>query len=686
MEPEVSDRSALAELFADEASRSEGRVMSIADLDVEEAEQDCRRIVAEKTGYDVALIEADMYIQEDLGIDSLKQVEIAAEVWRRYPVIKREELFRFSEARTVGDLSTMLREVLTGPRPALRHSGGVPFAQAHVTLRPLPAVDVRTDAYPDRPCALMPDDGGDLCAALGRALTDAGWLVHRLMLPGVPGDGPAARPLDDWTEGALVDRLSEPEARRVDLCVVPVSRSHTTGADEMVTRLTHATLLAKRVCPALTETARSGSRAAFVTVTQLDGALGYAGAGGDPVAASAAGLNGLVKTVALEAAEVYCRALDFAPGMDPSAIGKAFLREIADVATDLREVALDGSQRRAPVLSDTPRAAAARPAGHRGTHRRRRPVGHRWRSRHHRMVPHRAGRGAPVRLCTPRPYPTRGRAGVGARPADPRGAARSARRTDGVRRSGFRRRDAGGHRPRQTAAITRLRTLRATLDELRSRGARADYVCADVRDARSVAQALAPHAARITGVIHAAGVLGDRPLAGMTAESVGPVIGTKLSGLHHVLAALDADRLRHLVVFSSVTGLWGNLRQADYALANEALTRAACAVKAAFPARRVLPLVWGGRGKAAWPRASTACSPRPKCPCCRGRRAPHTSAHAWVPATATTASPSSGPAPPGSTASTSCPKRGSPPCATWTGWSASPCCATTGSAAIRWCP
>ncbi|MGO4430988.1 KR domain-containing protein, partial [Streptomyces sp. MCAF7] len=85
----------------------------------------------------------------------------------------------------------------------------------------------------------------------------------------------------------------------------------------------------------------------------------------------------------------------------------------------------------------------------------------------------------------------------------------------------------------------------------------------------------------------------DQFLADKDAEGVGRVVGTKLTGLGNVLDALDAERLRHLVVFTSVSGIYGNLRQADYALANEALSRFVCAWKARRPDRHATALAWG---------------------------------------------------------------------------------------------
>ncbi|MDT0448439.1 SDR family NAD(P)-dependent oxidoreductase [Streptomyces hesseae] len=556
------DRSALAELVAahrdGEPDRpATGRPPAV---DREELDRVFRQVVAEKTGYDVDMIEPHLSVQEDLGIDSLKQVEIAAEVWRRYPAITREELFRFSEARTVAELSEMLERILAAPDRALRHAEDVPLGRAFPVLRPLPAVDVRTDAYPDRPCAVLLDDGGALCAAAAGALRPAGWRVLRLLLPGVrTGAGTSAEDvqvLADLSEEALVRGVDSllTAAERVDLCAIAMSRPAGTGADEVIARLRHAVLVAKHLCPPLKESAARGTRAAFVALTGLDGRLGYAGAGGDPVAALAGGLGGLVKSVALEASPLFCRALDVAPELSADAIGAAFLAEVSDCATDVREVGWDGTLRRTPVLAAAPEPVVpARPAP--------------------------ADLSADDLLLV-----TGGASGITAWCV----AALAAERPCGfvlLGRTGLAA-DQADEPPRQ-------RRIRSLVEELRSLGAEAHYVAADVRDATALATALAPYAGRVTGVVHGAGVLGDSTLGELAAESVARVVDTKLAGLHNVLSCLDPDRLRRLVLFASVSGYWGNVRQTDYALANEALTRYGLAFAAARPRCRVTPVVWG---------------------------------------------------------------------------------------------
>ncbi|MFG2178132.1 beta-ketoacyl synthase N-terminal-like domain-containing protein [Streptomyces abikoensis] len=599
--PHAERRSALAELWA--AQKGEVAATGTTDigsLDPDEVEGVFRAVIAEKTGYDVDMIEPDMDIQADLGIDSLKQVEIGAEMWRRYPVIARSEMYRFSEARTVRELTAIAQEVIAEPRPQLLSPVvGTALGSAWVTPVDLPAVDVREDAYPESPHALLIDDAGGLGRLLADALTTRGWRVSRLALPGAATETPG---LTDWAEDTLAARLAEllADGTRLDLCVLPVSRepddsddSGETNADRIITRLRHAILVAKHTRPALEAAARTGTRAGLVTVTRLDGALGYAGSGGDTAAALAGGLGGLVKTLALEATTLFCRALDLAPGLSDEDAGAAFATELADLAGDVREVGVDTTGRRAPRVSGTPWPRSPVTATE-------------VELSEDDVLLVTGGAGGVTAWCVEELVRAH-RCGcvlLGRTPLTDEPAWAAALDGPEELRAALeaRARDAGedpGEEPARTrveeelALLVRQRGIRAFLATLRSYGAEAVYAAADVRDPDAVAAALAPYADRITGVLHGAGVLRDRPLAETDPDGIAAVVDTKPAGLRNVLAPLDAARLRHLVLFTSVAGIWGNLRQADYALANEALNRFGCAWQAARPHCRVVPIAFG---------------------------------------------------------------------------------------------
>ncbi|OIJ97378.1 hypothetical protein BIV23_31280 [Streptomyces monashensis] len=609
--PHAESRSALAELWAAQKGEVAATgTMDIGTLDPDEVERVFRAVIAEKTGYDVDMIEPDMDIQADLGIDSLKQVEIGAEMYRRYPVVARSELYRFSEARTVRDLTVIAQEVIANPQPQLVSPAvGTAVGTAWVTLADLPAVDVRDGTYPERPHGLLIDDGGGLVPLLADALTTRGWRVSRLALPGTGVSSPR---LPDWGEDTLATGLAEllADGTRLDLCVLPVSRETGVGvgtdpggtdpdgsnpdgtaADRIVTRLQHAILVAKHTRPALEAAARSGTRAGLVAVTRLDGALGYAGSGGDATAALAGGLGGLVKTVALEATTLFCRALDLDLGLSDEDAGAAFAAELADLAGDVREVGVDATGRRTPRVSGTPWPRTPAAAGIRLTA--------------DDVLLVTGATGGVTAWCVEDLVRVH-RCGcilLGRTPlTDEPGWAAALDGPEELRAAlEARARDAGenpGEEPARTRVeeelglLVRQRRIRALLTTLRSHGAEAEYVAADVREPDAVATALAPHAGRVTGVLHAAGVLGDRPLAEANPGGIAAVVDTK-TGLRHVLAALDATRLRHLVLFTSVAGIWGNMRQADYTLANEALNRFGCAWQAAHPHCRVVPIAFG---------------------------------------------------------------------------------------------
>ena len=69
-------------------------------------------------------------------------------------------------------------------------------------------------------------------------------------------------------------------------------------------------------------------------------------------------------------------------------------------------------------------------------------------------------------------------------------------------------------------------------------------------------------------------------------------MATKLTGATVLAATLQPATLRFLVLFSSVSGRFGNRGQADYAAANEGLNKLAQQLNAEWPGR-VVAINWG---------------------------------------------------------------------------------------------
>jgi acyl transferase domain-containing protein/NADP-dependent 3-hydroxy acid dehydrogenase YdfG/acyl carrier protein len=97
------------------------------------------------------------------------------------------------------------------------------------------------------------------------------------------------------------------------------------------------------------------------------------------------------------------------------------------------------------------------------------------------------------------------------------------------------------------------------------------YRTADCTRRRELEQLLAwilDHHGRLTGVIHAAGALRDRGLFAKQREDVDAVMRPKVEGALLVDEVTRGCALECFCVFSSLTGLWGNAGQTDYAAAN----------------------------------------------------------------------------------------------------------------------
>ncbi|WP_194818493.1 type I polyketide synthase [Nocardia sp. XZ_19_385] len=470
-------------------------------------------IVSAKTGYPVDTLDGDMEIEADLGIDSIKRVEIMGALRERFPAAAIADADELAELRV---LDNIVDFVVGGQEADVHPKGesGLGIARQFAQPSPLSAADRVYRPYRQQPVALLAGEGSDLLARVSAALTAHGWAVHRgeeipetldlvLYAPGRPADFPGA-----------------------------------------TRQLREAVLLAARTQRALESAAREG-RAAFVTLTGAPGT--------DPASAALSGVSGLVKTLAIEAPALFCRAIELGDGLEHAAAAELAVAEIYDARTDLAVVRHDGSGGRyTEVLTDEP------PTGP--------PV-----AELQTADPHVAEFGVDDFLVV-----TGGGRGVTAACA----IALARRHRCGMLLLGRSESDGADE-------------ISATLADLERIGVEAQYLTVDVTDGPAVGTALAPYRARITGIVHGAGVLADQLILNKRASDVDRVLGAKLLGLHSVLAATDQERMRHIVLFSSVAGFFGNKGQADYAVANEALNGIAAALKRARPDSRVTAINWG---------------------------------------------------------------------------------------------
>lgn len=147
-------------------------------------------------------------------------------------------------------------------------------------------------------------------------------------------------------------------------------------------------------------------------------------------------------------------------------------------------------------------------------------------------------------------------------------------------------------------AVLSQREIAATLHAVAAAGGKAVYARADVTNSRELREAVGDGLQRLgasglEGVIHGAGVIADRRIEEKTADDFELVYAVKVDGLQNLLTCVEPEDLQFVILFTSVAGFYGNVGQADYALANAVLDTTAHRLRARYPNCRILALNWG---------------------------------------------------------------------------------------------
>lgn len=144
--------------------------------------------------------------------------------------------------------------------------------------------------------------------------------------------------------------------------------------------------------------------------------------------------------------------------------------------------------------------------------------------------------------------------------------------------------------------------LRGNLSRMAGTGVEAHYVAADVTDADAVRCAVREFEDRlgpVTAILHGAGANVPKLLSSLDEAACIRTLAPKVLGARHLIDAVDPHRLRLFVAFGSIIARTGLPGEADYALANEWLTRLVERLDRDRPACRCLVLewsVWSGTG------------------------------------------------------------------------------------------
>ncbi|MFJ3801178.1 SDR family oxidoreductase [Streptomyces sp. NPDC090088] len=516
-------------------------------------------IVADKTGYPVEMLASDMDLEADLGVDSIKRVQILSALRTEAPDLPAVETSELGRLRTVGDIVGKLRDgdAPEAPRPT-------PDAPASAPIpTPVPLAHHAVRAVPAPASGLEPAglDGGTL------AVTDDGTGVAPHIVRLLTGHGLSATVVTEVPDDAHgVVFLGGPQG---------------TATPDDALAVHHAAFRAARTVAPRFE----NGTGVFVTVQDTGGDFGTGGRAG--TGAWAGGLAALTRTAAREWPGVSAKAIDCArEGRTVEAVAEAVVRELL-TGGDTVDVGLRADGTRL-TLRDVEITGPGESGAEDGT------VGP-----DSVIVATGGARGvtAASLLALARAHQPRiallGRSPLDDEPADLRGAADE----PALRRAVIER---GGGSPAEVratvAAVLAAREVRATLAALEEAGSKVRYLAVDVRDETALAGALdeiREEWGPVTGIVHGAGVLADKRLGDKTDADFDRVFDTKARGLRALLAATADDPLDALCVFSSVAARHGNAGQSDYAMANEVLNQVALAERAARPGCRVSAIAWG---------------------------------------------------------------------------------------------
>jgi acyl transferase domain-containing protein/NAD(P)-dependent dehydrogenase (short-subunit alcohol dehydrogenase family) len=532
------------------------------------------QVVAEKTGYPTEMLNLDMGLDSDLGVDSIKRVEIMAALRTHLPdapEIKPEHLGTLQTLRQVVEFLTagtsnkpaIIPQTFQAIKPAPKTGGtaadtrGARLDRKVIRLARLDGDELRPIAsFPAGSLVWLTCDGSELSKQIDDLLRKRGLKVHR----------------------ATVDELllTKGEAPAGLILLWP----SVGGGDDF---LKFAFRLVQLASPSLRAAGRSGA-GALVSVSRFDGVFGFGALNGCGEPASG-GLAGLVKTAQHEWPEVNCKAIDISPeipvGPDVATCIVEEFHRIGPVEVGLSADARYGLTIHAEAVS------AVTPARL---------------NRSDVVIVTGGARGITAatalqlaRECQPT-FVLLGRSQL--TEEEPAWLAVLTREAD-LKKALLEHRG-GDTSPRTLEAkfrdVMAQREIRRHVSEIRSTGATVSYRVADVRDAARMSSVLEEVRAQfgpIRGVIHGAGVLADKRIEDKTGEQFDLVYGTKVDGLRNLLAATSVDDLKLLALFSSYTGRFGRTGQVDYAVANEVLNKIAQVESRRRPQCRVVSFNWG---------------------------------------------------------------------------------------------
>ena len=602
-------------------------------------------VVAEKTGYPTEMLELAMDMEADLGIDSIKRVEILGAVQETIPDLPELNPEDLAELRTLGEIVSYMQSKVSIDEGA---SEGVGAANTLVTSQVAEQAGTNSPSFEPAPSAtvvlsalssvnkiiqevnganaLIVDDGTGSAVALSARLIKDGWNVTALKPNWINASSKKAfvKAVNVIEIGSGDKTVDEEQIKNIIEAgdqLDAVIYMHAKGyiqAKGTITNIEYpqaskqGLMLAFVLAKLCKVKAAQNARASFVVVTRQGGTLGFADDNtktdlkADLVQS---GLNGLVKTLSHEwkADEdtgengVFCRVIDLSAKLAADKVAAIVNDELLDIDTSVIEVAYDTDNlsnnigSRLTLIGEATDSYTLTP-------------GNSIDANSVFLVSGGAkGVTAHCVIQIAKKYQSKfillGRSVFDDNEPD---WANGIVDEVALKKAAMQALIAAGDKPTPVKVTQFIRPVLAdreiaqTLNAIKAAGGQAVYVAADVTDSDNVGKAvksvvgqLGDGSCEITGIIHGAGVLADKFIEQKTLAEFNSVYRTKMDGLLSLLACTDESKIKHLVLFSSAAGFYGNSGQSDYSIANDILNKTAYRFKALNPNAQVLSFNWG---------------------------------------------------------------------------------------------
>jgi len=543
-------------------------------------------VVAQLTGYPVEMLGLDMDIEAELGIDSIKRVEILSALEEQMPELPTVSPEIMGTLKTLGQISEYLANSSI-PEALQEQPGLAQAATPSTAAHQIPAAsDTSGQALPDPDILEIPrkvikvikapeisaaplkiagnktvfvtEDNTGLSENIAEALVKLGINTAKINLAEL-------KPNNQVSDAAGLIIVQDPESRNMEQ------------------DLKDAFALAKHLAPNLLDAASEGD-ALFATVSRMDGAFGFRQA--EAIHPIQGGLAGLAKTAAIEWENVCCHAIDISANhSDLSEIAAAVAKEI--LTPGPVEIGLDSESRCTLTLE-----SKSYPAGQIGL------------DSDDVIIVSGGARGITSAAALALARHTRPSLVLLGRSPNPVAEPLwllSLEDEVTIKKAILENEFKGTTpSPSETEKVYKSymtnREISRNLAVLKSTGASVQYFSVDIRNfeaVRTIIDAIRLDQGPITGIIHGAGVLEDRLIIDKTPDQFERVFDTKVMGLKNLVKATHHDALKYLVVFSSVAARFGNKGQVDYAVANEVLNKIAQAESFRRDDCRVVAINWG---------------------------------------------------------------------------------------------